>query len=129
MFDDVRVRSTLETERLGYVGRIGSVYGFTVPSETSVGPVIGEAGAGAAINVRFHDLNRGAWFAPDLIEPVEGGQATVRWMTVGGVRYETDADGRWAPVDDQNISAGAVGRLALRLRRIISRLKRDAKPS
>ena len=86
--------------------------------------MIGEVGAGVAINVHFDDLNEGAWFAPDLIEPVDGEPRTVPWMTVGGVRYVRDADGQWALADDESVSASRpAARLAQRLRQIISRGK------
>jgi len=68
IFDTARIRSSPETEASGYAGRVGLVHGFTVPSETGVGPVIGEVGDGAAINVHFDDLDEGAWFAPSLVE-------------------------------------------------------------
>jgi hypothetical protein len=100
IFDTVRVCSSPETEESGYAGRVGRVHGVTVPSETGVGPVIGEVGDGAAIKVDFPDLDEGAWFAPSLVESVdEDSVPLVTSFSIGGVTLERDATGEWVPVD------------------------------
>jgi hypothetical protein len=68
--DLVRIRSTPETEALGYAGRSGEVMGETMPSKSRVTDVIGAAEEDYAINVWFDELRTQAWFAPHLIEPV-----------------------------------------------------------
>jgi hypothetical protein len=115
-FDTARIRPGLETEGTNFAGRVGVVHGFTVPSETGVGPVIGEVGDGAAINVHFDELNKGAWFAPELVEPVEGDVRTTSF-SIGGVTFNRAADGGWEPVERQDERrAGFISRLMHRLR-------------
>jgi hypothetical protein len=79
--------------------------------------VIGDVGDGAAIHVHFDELNEGAWFAPELVEPVEG-DVRVTSFTVGGVTINRTADGGWEPVEqDDKERVGFARRLIDRLRR------------
>lgn len=66
--DTIRIASTPETIAAGYAGRIGTYYGWTTPSVTSV-EVVGDRGENFAIGITF-DGAQTAWFHPSLIEPV-----------------------------------------------------------
>jgi hypothetical protein len=68
--DNVRVRSTPLTERLGFANLVGSVFGETTASVTGV-EVIGDSEGNRAINVFFEDRKKGFWFAPELLEFVD----------------------------------------------------------
>jgi hypothetical protein len=65
--DHVRIKATEETERLGFAGREGIVFGWTTPSLTRV-DVVGPLSEDFAFNVNFEDLNQAVWFAADLME-------------------------------------------------------------
>jgi hypothetical protein len=70
--DKVRVRAMRETETCGVVGLVGTVYGETRPSVTGV-TVVGELNADYAVNVQFDGRKETFWFAPELLEFVDGG--------------------------------------------------------
>ena len=61
--DNVRIRSSVETESNGFAGLVGQVYGQTTPSVSGV-EVIGELESDYAINVFFEDRHESFWFAP-----------------------------------------------------------------
>ena len=65
--DNVRIRTSHETESKGVAGLIGQVYGQTTPSVSGV-EVVGELTGDYAINVFFTDRNESLWFAPMLVE-------------------------------------------------------------
>jgi hypothetical protein len=111
MFDTARIRAHAVTEAAGYAGRIGVCLGFTVPSMTGEGPLIGDVGAGEAFYVHFEDSDEGGWFAPDLIERVEDDFRAVSF-SVGHVTVARTADGSW-----QERPVGLLARLIARLRR------------
>jgi hypothetical protein len=59
-----------------FAGRTGIIYGFSVPSLSGVGPVIGAHDRQAPLedfawSVFFEDTNEQEWFAPHLVELVE----------------------------------------------------------
>lgn len=101
--DNVRIRSTEETEAAGFAGLNGKVYGFTIPSVTGV-ELIGSSPDDAGINVFFEERDLAVWFAPQLIEVVDHGAGTElrlegidkRWIRTadGGWREESVAEGR-----------------------------------
>src|SRR5436853_41258 len=68
--DNVRVRSTPLTERLGLANSVGNVFGETTPSVTGV-EVIGDSKGNRAINVFFENRKKGFWFAPELLEFID----------------------------------------------------------
>jgi hypothetical protein len=56
-----------------HAGRVGQVFGWSVPSSSGVGPVIGGHVGGSdrkdfAYSVFFQDTNEQLWFAPHLLE-------------------------------------------------------------
>ena len=80
--DNVRIRSSSETESRDLAGLTGQVYGQTTPSVTSV-EVIGELTSDYAINVFFADRNESFWFEPTLVEFIDHGPGTE--VTIKGV--------------------------------------------
>jgi len=71
--DRVRIAARPETEATGFAGRVGEVWGESVPSVSDVGPVIGDRGADLALSVFFEDSEDVAWFAPHLVQCVDRG--------------------------------------------------------
>ena len=92
--DNVRIRSSVETEAKGLAGLIGQVYGQTTPSVTGI-EVIGELSSDYAINVFFEDRNESFWFAPALVEFVNYASGTE--MTLDGVskKWLRTETGEW----------------------------------
>jgi hypothetical protein len=93
--DNVRIRSTPLTEKLGLAGQTGSIYGETTPSVTGV-EVIGEATADYAVNVMIEARGEQLWFAPDLVEFIDHGAGTE--VRIGDVHLVRDASGEWSEV-------------------------------
>ena len=111
-FDNVRIRATAETERLGYAGRSGVCFGFTTPSVTGV-TVIGDVGEDYALNVNFgRDEPDPAWFAADLVEFIDHAPGTE--ISIGGKAFVRRADGTWVGT---GASASAVSFLKRLLKR------------
>lgn len=92
--DNVRIRSSIETELKGVAGLTGQVYGQTTPSVSGV-DVIGESNSDYAINVFFADRNESYWFAPSLVEFVDHGPGTE--ITLDGVakKWVRTKTGEW----------------------------------
>jgi hypothetical protein len=90
--DNVRMRSTPETEALGVAGRIGQVWGQTTPSVTGVA-VVGRLDSDYAINVHFEGRAEILWFTPELLEFVD--HATGTEIRIGRVSFTRDAGGNW----------------------------------
>ncbi len=89
--DNVRIRSSAETESNGLAGLTGQVYGQTTPSVTGV-EVIGEITSDYAINVFFENRQESFWFAPALVEFVDhapGTEITLDGVPKKWVRTET----------------------------------------
>ena len=78
--DIARVLSTDETEKRGVAGKIGTVYGETLPSSSGVSDIVGDPKRDRAYNVFFDDLDEGFWFADNLIELVESNPNTKSWI-------------------------------------------------
>ena len=95
--DRVRIRETEETRAAGFAGRVGELFGESIPSSSGAGPVIGGRGEDQAFSVFFEETREQLWFAPHLVEFVEdrAGQT----MTVdGGPSFIRDPDGDWRQV-------------------------------
>jgi hypothetical protein len=92
--DNVRVRSTPETESHGIAGLRGHIYGETTPSVTGIAP-IGTLRADYAINVYFEDRKNSVWLAPELVEFIDHAPGTE--ITLEGIpnRWVRDATGEW----------------------------------
>src|SRR5262245_4352893 len=83
-----------ETDARGFTGRIGSVYGESIPSSSGVGPVIGDRGEDLAFSVFFDDTEEQEWFAPNLLAFVaHGGAQTLSFE--GGPSFVREPDGTW----------------------------------
>lgn len=93
--DNVSVRSTPLTQKLGLAGLTGQVFGETTPSSTNV-EVIGEKREDYAINVFFESRDEGFWFSPELLELVDHAEGTE--ITLDGVskKWTRTASGDWA---------------------------------
>ena len=92
--DNVRIRSSAETESKGVAGLSGQVYGQTTPSVSGV-EVIGETTSDYAINVFFEGRHESLWFAPSLVEFIDHAPGTE--MTLDGVakKWVRTASGEW----------------------------------
>jgi len=106
--DNVRIRRTPETERLGIAEAIGNVYGETTPSETGV-EVIGELVSDYAHQVYFESLKKSYWFAPEMLEFVNHAPGTE--VHVHGTAFKSvrQRDGTWkdVPIDPTAQSPGS----------------------
>src|SRR5947208_3198378 len=95
--DNVRIRSTELTERLGLARCSGSVYGETKPSISDV-EVIGEVINDFALNVMIDARGEQLWFAPELVEFIDYAPGTE--IKIGDRRMIRDASGQWRePLD------------------------------
>lgn len=90
--DNVRVRTTPETEALGVAGLAGQVFGWTTPSVTGVA-VVGGLENDYAINVNFEGRGQQLWFATELLEFIDHAPGTT--MQTGRVLLTRDVDGSW----------------------------------
>ena len=72
--DRVRVRSSMETEKLGLAGVTGEIRGQSMPSATGV-EMLGTSITDRALYVAFPQRNTAMWIAPDLLEKVEAASA------------------------------------------------------
>jgi len=96
--DNVRVRSTPLTERLGLANLIGNVHGETTPSVTGV-EVIGESEVNRALNIFFADQKKGFWFATELLEFIDhapGAEIRLKGVPKKWIRSTT---GEWKEID------------------------------
>jgi hypothetical protein len=96
--DNVRVRHTPETERVGLAGLTGSISGLTTPSVTAV-RVHGEPTEDFALAVMFDDpaIER-AWFSEDLLEFIDHAPGTTIWIKGAPTKAVRAHDGRWIDV-------------------------------
>jgi hypothetical protein len=92
--DTVRIRNTVETERLGLAGRTGLVYGSTTPSVTSV-QVIGSVANDCAA-VKLEVQSDPLWFDPDLVEFIDHAPDTT--IRIGNRSLTRSAGGEWIEV-------------------------------
>ena len=95
--DNVRIRSTALTEKLGFANSRGNVHGQTTPSVTGV-DVIGQLQTDYAINVFFEDRKEGFWFAPDLVEFVDHAPGTEISFEGASKKWIRSANGEWQEV-------------------------------
>ena len=94
LFDNVRIRATPETQRLGLAGLVGNVAGFTTPSVTGV-EVIGTVTDDFALNVLFEERNEAFWFAPDLLEFIDHAPGTEIRLDDIPKKWVRSASGEW----------------------------------
>jgi len=108
--DNVRIRSTPLTEKLGLAGQMGSIYGETTPSVTGV-EVIGEVTNDYAVNVMIEAKGEQLWFAPDLVELIDHGAGTE--VRIGNKHLVRDASGEWSevPGSEPPLKPGFIHRL------------------
>jgi len=100
--DTVRIRSTVETERLGLDGRSGLVHGWTTPSDTGV-QVIGSVANDRAFSVKIEGQNEPLWLDPDLLELVNHTPGTT--ARIGNRSYTRNAGGEW--LEDAHVNDDA----------------------
>lgn len=93
--DEVRIYSTELTERLGFAGLTGIVFGQTVPSTSGVEGIIGLSVEDYAVNVYFEDRDEGFWFREDLLELLDHNAGTqITFDGVDKVWTRTES-GQW----------------------------------
>jgi hypothetical protein len=92
--DNVRIRTSAQTEAKGVAGLVGQVWGQTTPSETGVA-VIGEVTSDYAINVFFKDRDESFWFAPALVEFVDHGPGTEIALEGAATKWVRTESGEW----------------------------------
>ena len=92
--DNVKVRSTPETEARGIAGLRGQIYGETTPSVTGV-QALGTLQSDYAINVSFEDRKESVWLAPELVEFVDHGPGTEITLEDVPKIWTRDATGEW----------------------------------
>ena len=90
--DNVKIRSSQETDKLGLSGKIGQVSGETTPSVTGV-DVIGHTEEDFAFNVNIEELDAQHWFAPYLLEFIDHAEGTT--LQVGNIKAVRQSDGSW----------------------------------
>lgn len=92
--DNVRVRSTPDTESHVIAGLRGQIYGETTPSVTGI-QAIGQLRTDYAINVYFEDRKDSVWLSPDLVEFIDhapGSEITLEGVPKKWTRGEA---GEW----------------------------------
>ena len=92
--DNVRVRSTPETESAGLAGLRGQVYGCTTPSQTGV-EVVGELKNDYAVNVFFAASDEAYWLAPELLEFVDHAAGTEISLAGVAKKWVRTESGEW----------------------------------
>ena len=90
--DRVRIRDSPDTA--SYAGRVGEVFGESIPSSSGVAPVIGDRGDDFAISVHFDETGEQEWFAPHVVEFLDHGGAQT-FEIEGGPSFVREADGTW----------------------------------
>jgi hypothetical protein len=113
--DNVRIRRTPETERLGIAESIGNVYGESTPSETHV-EVIGQLMSDYALNVYFDSLKKSYWFAPEMLEFVDHAPGTEVHVHGSPFKSVRQRDGSWKDVPIAPVGGSWLSRLIRRLR-------------
>jgi hypothetical protein len=93
--DNVRIRLTPDTEAVGLAGMTGNVHGETTPSATGVEVVGGWSGQDRALHVFVADVDRGAWFAPDLLEFIDHAPGTTISLKGVGKQWARGEQGQW----------------------------------
>ena len=107
--DNVRIRSTPDTEAAGVAGLAGQVYGVTTPSVTGVG-VIGRISDDIAFNVYFDDRGEALWFARDLIEFIDHAPGTVVSWDGVPTKVRTES-GEWEEIPRDRRRASLLRRI------------------
>ena len=95
--DNVRVRSTPQTESLQVAGLVGQVYGITTPSVTHV-HVIGGDKSDQAVNVQLQGREESLWFTSDLLEFVDHAAGTEITIDGDSRKWVRVAGGEWNEV-------------------------------
>lgn len=92
--NQVKVKNSSKTETLKLAGKIGVIYGQTMPSVSNV-KIIGNPNLETAINVYFEDINESFWFDSDLLEEIDNGVESE--ITLDGVdkKWIKEENGNW----------------------------------
>ena len=99
--DTAKVVSSKETDALGISGKIGSIFGETVPSLSQV-EVIRELKEDAALNIFIEELDSQFWLPEYLLEFVDHGEGVE--VSLGDVRAVRRANGSWKELTDKSNS-------------------------
>jgi|GEM_PF-1467179 len=95
--DNVRIRSTPETEAVRIAGAPGSVSGFTTPSVTNV-EVIGTLQDDYALAVSIDTTGETYWLPPELVEFVDHAPGTELWVSGSRSKSVRTETGEWIGV-------------------------------
>ena len=95
MFDNVKIKTTPDTKRLGIANKYGQVYGETTPSSTHV-EVIGTLTEDFALNIFLEDLDKDFWLTSDLIEFIDNGAGAE--IIIGNKKCIKQKDGSWKEI-------------------------------
>lgn len=86
----VRIRSTRATLDAGLAGALGTLSGFTTPSQTGIA-VIGDGKYDVAFAVQLKNTDTQSWFDPELLEFV--GRTSSLEIEIYGKRWIWNANG------------------------------------
>ncbi len=98
--DNVRVRTTPDTEARGVADLVGQVYGETTPSVTGVS-VIGTLTRDYAINVHFEGRGESFWFASELLEFIDHAPGTEIRLDGVPKKWKRSESGEWIETRDK----------------------------
>lgn len=112
--DNVRIRRSPETDRLGITEAIGNVYGETTPSDAKV-EVIGQLRSDYALHVYFDSLKKSYWFAPEMLEFVNHAPGTEVHVHGSAFKSVRQRDGTWKDVPLEPTSGSWLSRLMSRV--------------
>jgi hypothetical protein len=97
--NQVRIKSSPETDKMGLTGKVGKVYGETTPSVMDF-EIIGSPKRDYALNVYFEDLKESFWFDEELLEQLDNAVGST--ITLDGInkQWTKDENGMW---NEENI--------------------------
>jgi hypothetical protein len=91
--DRIRVLRHPSTESAGIADLVGTIFGFSTPSQGYVPEFIGDAIDDVVINVDFGGTQPSTWVVPSLVEFVDHNPGMT--MGVGDRELVRNADGSW----------------------------------
>ena len=90
--DNVKVIESEITIQKGLAGRLGEIYGETVPSFSGT-EVIGVSKHDFALNVYFEELDESFWFIPELLELINHNEGLN--IRIGDKEWIRNSKGEW----------------------------------
>ena len=96
--DNVRILPDPITNEAGIAGKLGVIYGETVPSSSGVS-VLGELAQDYALNVFVEELNQDFWLDPSLVEFIDHGAGTEVTFAGSPAKWVRQSDGSWVDIN------------------------------